>query len=140
MKNLLFGTVVKNNWKFDLGVLILRLSFGLSMTLAHGMGKMPPPDRLIEGVGAMGFPLPVVFAWAAALSELVGGFCLALGLFTRPAAIFLGITMAVAFGVAHAADPFQTKELAFLFLNAYVALAIMGGGRWAADRFFRSGN
>lgn len=81
----------------DLGLLLLRIGMGLAMAFAHGLGKLPPSDKLIEGVGSMGFPVPVVFAWLAALSEFAGGILIALGLFTRPASLFLAGTMCTAF-------------------------------------------
>lgn len=121
----------------DLGLLIFRLFIGLAMAFAHGMGKVPPPDMLVDGVAAMGFPLPVVFAWAAALSELIGGLLLAAGLFTRPAALSLGFTMAIAAFMAHAADPFDKKEMSLLYLAACVLLFFQGAGRFSLDRIIR---
>lgn len=121
----------------DLGLLIFRVFIGLSMAIAHGLGKVPPPDMLIDGVAGMGFPLPVVFAWGAALSELIGGLLIAVGLFTRPAALSLGFTMAIAAFVAHSADPFDKKEMALLYLVACVLLFFQGAGRFSLDRIFR---
>lgn len=54
--------------KPDLDLVIFRLFVGLSMALAHGSGKMPPSDKFLAGVEALGFPMPIVFAWAAGLS------------------------------------------------------------------------
>lgn len=121
----------------DLGLLIFRLCIGLAMAFAHGLGKMPPGEQLIGGVTAMGFPLPVVFAWAAALSEFVGALCLAAGLFTRIAAAFLGFTMAVAAFMVHSADAFDVKEKAFLYFAACVMLLFTGAGRFSLDRMIR---
>ncbi len=121
----------------DLGLLIFRLFIGLTMALAHGMGKMPPSDKLIAGVEAVGFPMPVVFAWCAALAELLGGFLIAVGLFTRPAAFFIGFTMLVAaFGV-HATDGFSTREMALLYLVSCLLLVFQGAGRFSLDRIIR---
>lgn len=121
----------------DLGLLILRLGVGLSLAFAHGLGKIPPSAGFTDGVAALGFPLPVYFAWAAGLSEFVGGLLLALGLLTRPAAVFVACTMATAFFVRHADDPFADAEKAFLYLFAALALMVAGAGRYAADRFLR---
>lgn len=121
----------------DFGLLIFRLFVGLTMALAHGLGKVPPPQMLVDGVAGMGFPLPVAFAWGAALSELIGGLLIAVGLFTRPAAFALGMTMAVAAFVAHAADPFEKKEMALLYLVACLLLFFQGAGRFSLDRIFR---
>jgi len=104
------------------------------MALAHGIGKVPPPAQLIEGVTGMGFPIPLVFAWAAALSELIGGFLIAAGLLTRQSALALGVTMAVAAFVAHANDPFSSKEMALLYLSACVLLFFQGAGKYSLDR------
>lgn len=136
IRDLLFGSGATSR-ATDLGLLILRLGVGLALAFAHGLGKLPPSDRFIEGVAEMGFFLPVVFAWAAALSEFVGGLLVAIGLLTRPAAVFAGFTMAVAFFVRHGGEAFGAREKPFLFLLAFVALAIMGAGRYAVDASIR---
>lgn len=138
----------------DVAVLILRLA-GLGLALAHGWGKVVTlaggGDRFIEGVASLGFPLPGLFAWAAALAEFAGGLAVALGLATRVAAGFAAFTMAVAaFGRHHAhelllvklgvagATPDQLKswgnpELALVYLAVFVAVALLGGGRYSLD-------
>lgn len=122
----------------DLGLLLFRLFIGITMAFAHGMGKLPPNEQLIGGVAAIGFPMPVIFAWMAALSEFLGGLCLAAGLFTRYAAAFLGFTMAVAAFVVHSQDPFQTKEMALLYLFACVLFLFCGAGGYSLDRKIRN--
>lgn len=119
----------------DFAALILRLFAGLTMAFAHGLGKIPPPEMLVQGLGAMGFPAPEFFAWAAALAEFAGGLLLALGLLTRPAAFFMAFTMAVAAFGAHAADPFQKKEMALLYLVISLFFVIYGAGKFSIDRF-----
>ncbi len=121
----------------DIGNFLFRAFIGLSMALAHGIGKIPPPSQLVDGLAGMGFPLPVVFAWLAGGSEFLGGLLIAVGLFTRPAALFLGVTMAVAAFVAHASDPFAQKEMALLYFFACVLLLLQGGGKFSLDRIFR---
>ncbi len=121
----------------DIGLLIFRLFIGLAMAFGHGFGKMPPPEQLVAGVAAMGFPVPILFAWAAALSEFVGALLIAAGLFTRPAAAFLGITMAVAAFVVHSADSFDIKEKALLFFFSCVLLLFTGAGKYSLDSIVR---
>jgi putative oxidoreductase len=121
----------------DLGLLLFRVFVGAAMAFAHGLGKLPPSEQLIQGVQGMGFPLPVVFAWAAALSEFLGGVLIVLGLFTRHSAAFLGFTMAVAAFVVHGADPFNVKEMALLYLAACVLLLFSGAGKYSLDRLIR---
>lgn len=118
-----------------LGIAILRIVAGLSMA-THGYGKIFTEgrmDKFAGGVGEMGFPQPELFAWLAALSELVGGVCLALGLGTRFSAFLIGCTMVVAVFIKHAADAFEKKELGLLYLAIMVYFLVAGGGRLAAD-------
>lgn len=136
MKSLFFKVTRENNFWNELSITAVRVFIGLAMAFAHGLGKIPPGERLIGRVTEMGFPLPLVFAWSAGLSEFLGGILIALGLFTRPSALFLGFTMAVAaFGV-HAADPFEGKELALLYLAICVVFFFRGSSAWSLDRFF----
>jgi len=74
LRSVVFGGVDFSCAVANLAVLILRAFAGLTLALAHGMGKIPPADRFIEGVGKLGFPMPQHFAWAAGLSEFVGGY------------------------------------------------------------------
>lgn len=117
----------------DIAVVILRVFIGLTMAFAHGAAKMPPPGMFVDGVQALGFPAPLFFAWCATLAEFAGGLLLALGLFTRGAALFMFVTMFVAAFVAHAADPFQTKEMAFIYLFVSLFFVLFGAGRWSID-------
>jgi len=122
----------------DIGLLILRLLAGLTMAFAHGINKIPPSEGFIGSVDALGFPLPVLFAWSAGLAEFVGGLCLAIGLLTRPASLFLAVTMAVAFFLRHAGDPFGDKEKALLFGGIALLYALIGAGRFSVDALLRS--
>lgn len=135
MKRLLFGISPERVFSHELSLTALRVFAGLAMAFGHGWGKLPPPQMLVDGVGAMGFPQPEIFAWLAALSEFGGGLLLAVGLATRPAALAVAVTMAVAaFGV-HAADPFAKKEMALLFFFISLVFVFRGSGRISFDRF-----
>ena len=117
----------------DVGLLILRVITGLSLAFAHGLGKLPPSQRFIGTVAEMGFPLPVVFAWSAGLSEFVGGILLAIGLATRPAAFFIFFTLATAFFIRHADDPFMAKEKPLIFAAVALMFMLHGAGRLSLD-------
>ena len=117
----------------DAALLVLRLAFGLGIALGHGLGKIGNLGGFIGNVARQGVPLPEVLGPAAALSELVGGILLAIGLFTRPAAVFVLATMLVAGFHIHAADPFPKKELAFAYAFVSIALLLAGPGRFSLD-------
>lgn len=121
----------------DFGLLALRLFAGLAMAFAHGLGKVPPSEGFIGAVEGLGFPLPILFAWGAGLAELVGGLFIALGLFTRHSAFFLGFTMAVAAFGQHGADPFKLKELSLMYLFVCILFVFTGAGKFSLDRIFR---
>lgn len=116
-----------------LGWTVVRITFGLAMALAHGLPKVM--DGMVKhtaGVAALGFPFPSFFAWASALTELVGGLLIAVGLYTRPAALLLVSNMAVAL-YRHREDPFSSTEKALLFFAVFVATLAIGSGPWSLD-------
>jgi putative oxidoreductase len=122
----------------DLGLLALRLWFGLVIAFAHGFGKVSDLPKFIDSVTNRGIPLPGLFGTAAALSEFVGGILLALGLMTRPAAFFVLTTMLVAAFHVHLKDPFQKMEFALAYGVAALALLLAGPGAHSIDaRLFR---
>ena len=131
IRTLLFG-VPSASRAADVGLLIARLVAGLSLSLAHGIGKVPPSARFIARVGEMGFPAPTLFAWAAGLAELAG-LLLALGLLTRPVALFIAIHFAFVILVAHAGDPFGDYEKPLLFATFTLLFAFTGPGRFSLD-------
>lgn len=57
------------------------------------------------------------------------------GFLYRLAMIPMIFTMFIAFFVIHSADPFATKELAFVYLLAFVILFIAGPGKYSVDLF-----
>ncbi len=124
----------------DVGLLLLRVAFGVMFVTLHGWAKMMAGPGMWEKVGgAMGnlgvHFLPVFWGFMAAFSELVGGACIALGLLTRPMAALLAFTMVVAatmhlthgdgFGVAK--DAIQYGAVAFI-------LILTGAGRFSIDQ------
>ena len=138
----------------DLALLVLRLA-GVFMAANHGWGKltrlMAGETGFVAGVEQLGFPYPLVFAWAAALTETVGAALVALGLFTRPAAALSAFGMGVAAFARHRAHlqwlsafglgqyPADTikgwgnYELALIYLLVFGALALAGAGRFSMD-------
>ena len=110
---------------------VLRIVTGL-LFLEHGTGKLlgfPPSDH----AAAMLFSLIGV----QGVLELVGGFLILIGLFTRPVAFILAGDMAVAYFMAHAPKSFfptiNGGQLAILFCFVFLFLVFAGGGVWSAD-------
>lgn len=140
IKRLLFGGPDQLPISGEFGLLVIRVSVGLTLALAHGWGKIPPGEGFIGMVDTMGFPIPTVFAWLAGIAEFFGGIFVAIGLLTRPAALLATINMAVAFFVAHADDALlevTNKELAMIFGCAMLGLMLVGSGRFSVDRMLR---
>jgi len=137
LKKLLFGGESGLSAPANLGLTLLRIFTGVSLMMAHGVGKIPPAEGLINRAGEIGFPVPAVFAWAAALSEFVGGAFLALGFVTRLSSFFIACTMVTALVGVHRADPFGKQELAFLYLFIALAFMFKGAGDWSIDRYLR---
>ncbi len=131
--SLIFGGHDLHGFFNNLAFAILRVFAGAAMALAHGWGKFPVSDGMVEGVGRIGLPLPIVFAWAASLAELLGGALVALGLATRPAALFVTITMGVAAFMVHGSDPFGRKEMALLYGAIFLVFTVVGAGRLSLD-------
>lgn len=122
-------------WRLvDPALAVLRLAIGGGI-LTHGYPKVfgGGAARIAERLARDGWPWPDLFGWAAALSELVGGGLLVLGLATAVGAGLVGITMIVAVLVIHAGDPFATRELAVLYLAGCVAIGLAGPGRFSLD-------
>ena len=137
LKKILFGGESGLSPLANAGLAILRIFTGVSLALTHGTGKLPPSEGFVDTAATLGFPLPVLFAWAAAMSEFLGGAFLALGLFTRGSSFFIAMTMLVALLGVHRADPFQKQELAFLYFFIALAFMLKGSGDWSIDRFLR---
>lgn len=137
LRNLLFGGESGLSVPANLGLTLLRVFTGLSLALSHGIGKIPPTEGLVETTGSLGFPMPIFFAWAAGLSEFLGGILLALGFLTRISSFFIAFTMLTAILGVHGADPYAKKELAFVYFFIATAFMLNGAGDWSIDRFLR---
>jgi len=116
-----------------LGLLFLRVSFAGAM-LAHGIPKLL---KLISGNFEFGNPIglgPELSLILTVIGEAICPMLIIIGFKTRIAAIPTIITMLVAAFVVHGADPFATKEKALLYLFGFVAIALVGGGKFGVSR------
>lgn len=105
--------------------------------LTHGFPKLLKLFGSEEIV--FGDPIGIGMAMTLALAvfaEFICSILVILGLGTRLAAIPLMVTMFTAAFVVHAADPFQRKEMAILYLLIFTVLLISGGGKHSLDYFW----
>ena len=116
-----------------LGRLILRLGTG-GMMLTHGYPKLA---KLIEtGKFEFGDPIglgPAISLILTIFAEFLCSILVVIGFKTRLAAIPPAFTLLVAAFMVHGADPFQRKEKALLYLVCFVAIALLGPGKYSLD-------
>lgn len=79
----------------------------------------------------LGIPFPELNAWLVAGTEFFGGILFLLGLFSRLAAIPVGITMIVAIVSAHLQGGWSYPLLIFA---SCISLVQTGSGRFSLDR------
>jgi putative oxidoreductase len=118
----------------DAGILVLRVVAGSFMAFGHGLGKFQKffsgeEIKFLDFLG-IGMTASMFLAMSA---EFFMALLIIFGISTRLAAIPLIITMFVAAFVAHAADPFQTKEMSLLYLTIFGTLFITGGGKYSVS-------
>ncbi len=118
------------------GLLVLRLTLGLTMLFQHGLGKLQNFEKIApEFISLFGIPSNICLGLAV-FAEVACSGLLVVGLLTRFAALNLAITMGVAFFVAHggAIGGDKPGELALVYLVSYVTLFFTGAGSFSVDR------
>ena len=134
--------------KDDYAALMLRLMLGI-VFFVHGS------QMVLGWFGGYGFVntvnaftqkmhIPFVFALLAIAAEFLGSIALLMGLFTRIAALSIGIVMVVAVGLAHWQNGFfmnwsgaqkgEGFEYHLLVIAIAAALMIKGGGSFSIDK------
>ena len=113
---------------------ILRIMAAL-LFIEHGLAKFFGfPVRTME--------VPPLFdlEWFAAVIEFGGGVLLALGLFTRAAALIASGEMAIGYFLFHAPEGFYPYvnhgELAIMYCFVFLYLVFAGAGPWSLDALF----
>lgn len=118
----------------DVGYLILRLGAGGTLLWQHGLPKL---IGFADKMDTFSDPFGVGPALSLALITFAEFFCAALvvlGLWTRLATVPVIIGMAVAAFIVHGDDPFKKKELAIMYLIAFITILLVGSGRYAVNR------
>lgn len=128
----LFSSNSLNN---DIGVLLLRLSFGGLFTY-FGYSKLAAYDAVLPMFADIGNTVGLGATWSLNLvifAEFFCGILVTLGILTRAAIIPIFITMTVAYFIAHAQDPFQNKVLPLLFWFLCFVIFVTGAGKYSLD-------
>ena len=119
----------------DILKLLLRLAFG-GLMLLHGIPKVTKlfstPFAEIRFADPLGFGSGISLILTV-IAELLFATFVLIGLRTRYATFPLIFTMAVAALVVHAGDPLKDREMALLYLTGYIAIAMLGGGKYSVD-------
>ena len=126
----------------DLAALVLRVGFGLYMLLGHGMSKLM---MLMDSGQDIKFPSvfgmsPSMGLTLAVIAEFVACIFIIIGYKTRLAALPVIITMAIAAFIIHGGDPIfmqkaegGSKEPALLYMIGFMAIYLLGSGKYSAD-------
>jgi putative oxidoreductase len=131
----------------SLFLLVLRLYWGGRFFLA-GWGKLHNLDGVVQFFDSLGIPAPLFNAWAASLTECLGGLLLLVGLASRIVSIPLIGTMVVALATAHraetaaifAGDPSTfLSALPITYLLASLTILVFGPGSLACDSLITGG-
>ena len=118
----------------DSGKLVLRLAVGI-LILLHGIAK------LRHGLGDVAtslarFHIPAALGYLVYVGEVLAPLLMIVGLWTRPAALLVAATMAVALVLGHTHEIFAMTnhgglllEVQWMFLLGAIAVALLGAGR-----------
>tara|TARA_R110001583_G_scaffold26159_1_gene94435 strand:+ start:128 stop:505 length:378 start_codon:yes stop_codon:yes gene_type:complete len=124
---------MKNNLVTQIGLAFLRIMPSLLM-ISHGLPKF---QKLISGNFEFGDPIEIGATpslFLTVLAEFICPILIIIGFKTRWMAVPVAITMAVAAFIVHGADPFGTKEKALVYLVFFVAIILLGPGKFSIDR------
>lgn len=144
----LFGylTLVSEAIVQPLILLAFRVYWGWQLH-GTGVGKLENHEKIVEFFTSLNIPLPGLNAWFVGGVEYVGGILLLLGLFARPTAALVSVTMLVAYisvpddrakllGIFSDPEPFIAADPFFFLLTALLVLGF-GPGKISLDWLLR---
>ncbi len=100
----------------------------------HGWGKF---EKILDGNWKFADPLGVgaeLSLLLAVFAEVVCALLIAVGLWSRAAAIPLIVTMLVAALIIHADDPVRKQEFPLVYTSVYMLILAFGNGRFALQQ------
>lgn len=132
---LLFKPNVNPNGWSQATLAIARVVIGVMM-VHNGLDKLGNIESFAQAyVAYIGLPFPIFFSYVAAFTELIGAPLLAIGWFTRPAALGLFGTMCVAMYhhilVAGLSLPYL--ELSAIYAACFLYFTVNGAGLYSTD-------
>jgi len=133
------GMAEKAEW---LGPLLIRVTVGV-MFARTGWGKIQNIEGIATWFGELGLPAPLLQAYLASFTELVGGTAVVLGLGARLFAVPLAFTMVVAMATGGAFEEPPTGVIDVLakeesaYFAAMVWLALAGPGKASIDALIK---
>jgi putative oxidoreductase len=126
----------------SIGLLLIRLVFGLTFA-GHGAQKLFGwfGGHGLKGTAgwmeSIGLKPGKMMAFAAGLSELIGGLFFALGLLTPLAALLMIVPMIVAIAKVHGPNGYWITQNGYEYNLAIIAVAVgvalIGPGQYALD-------
>ena len=120
------------------GFAIVRMIVGIFL-IYHGMQAFRPDEMkdYTPWLADLHVPMPDIMPYVGKATELLGGICLVLGLFTRVATIMLILNFTfISFVMGHG-KIFTDSQHAFMFALMSLIFFFVGPGRWSLDnRFF----
>jgi putative oxidoreductase len=111
-----------------------------AVLIPHGWDKLFHGDiaKQAAGIAAHGVPAPLLLAYAVTFTEFFSAAFVAIGLFTRVAALTIAVEMAVIITVWLSPNGYfwtaRGYEYALLWLLLCLAIMARGGGRYSVDR------
>ncbi|MEL4895517.1 DoxX family protein [Crocosphaera sp. Alani8] len=133
--SLIFKPNVTPNIASQSALAIFRLVVGLMM-IHNGLDKLGNIESFAEAyVSYIGLPFPIFFSYVAAFTELIGAPLVAIGLFTRPAALGLFSTMLVAMyhHILVAGLSVAYLELSAIYAACFLFILVNGAGLFSID-------
>lgn len=124
---------MKNSSLFNFALLFLRVAFA-GMMLTHGIPKLM---KLVAGDFSFADPIGLgapVSLILAVICEVLFPILILIGFKARVASLPVIATMLIALFAHHANDDFAIKEKAILYAIGFIAIALLGAGKYSVDR------
>lgn len=127
--------------RINFGLLIVRVVAAVIFFM-HGYEKLFDDGFATtrDNFDAMGVPLPAITTAVAITLEMVGGFLLFSGIYTRFLGLLFSIEMLAALVFVHVENGFfvgnNGMEFALLLLAVSISFIVAGGGQYSTDEAF----